>query len=126
MAAQHKAQHPLDTELRTRLRALDPHQQELAQRIGRRPAWLNKYIHGAGHATIDDVIRIVAVLNGLDPPQLTEWERQLLRLFRRLKDPDRQHDVLLYLAHVAGRRGGSSAPAERTPRGANSKGPGKP
>lgn len=126
MAAQREAQHPLDTELRARLRALAPHQQELAQRIGRRPAWLNKYIHGAGHATIDDWIRIVAVLNGLDPPQLTDEERQLLRKWRRLKDAERQQDVLLYLEHVAGRRKGSSAPAERTARGANSKGPGRP
>ena len=126
MAAQSFVQHMLDTELRTRLRALDPKQNELAKRIGRKPAWLNKYIHGAGHATIDDVIRIVAVLIGVDAPRLSDEERTLLRRWRRLKDADAQRDVLRYLTHVAGRRKGSSAPASQRRRGVNHKGPGKP
>lgn len=126
MAAKQSAQHPLDTALRAHLRADDTHQQELAKRIGRQPAWLNKYIHGSGHATIDDVIRIVAVLVGLDAPQLTQKERQLLRGWRRLPDADAQQDVLLYLGAVVRRRRGSSARGEQRPRGANHRGPGRP
>jgi hypothetical protein len=118
--------HPLDTELRTRLRSLKEKQNELAQRIGRRPAWMNKFIHGAGHATIDDWIRIAAVLSGVDPPRLTDDERQLLRRWRRLPDDDARQDALLVLASVARRRRGSSARAERKSRPANHKGPGRP
>jgi hypothetical protein len=47
-AKQFAQQHPLDTALRAHLRTDDTHQQELAKRIGRQAAWLNKYIHGAG------------------------------------------------------------------------------
>jgi hypothetical protein len=123
-AKQFAQQHPLDTALRAHLRTDDTHQQELAKRIGRQPAWLNKYIHGAGHATIDDVIKILAVLVGIDAPRLTDKERQVLRWWRRLPDADAQQDVLLYLGAVVRRRRGSSARAERKPRGANHKGPG--
>jgi plasmid maintenance system antidote protein VapI len=87
-AKQFAQQHPLDTALRAHLRTDDTHQQELAKRIGRQPAWLNKYIHGAGHATIDDVIKILAVLVGIDAPRLTDKERQVLRWWRRLPDAD--------------------------------------
>jgi transcriptional regulator with XRE-family HTH domain len=124
MAASSSASHPLDTELRARLRAIDPPQRELAERIGRKPAWLNKYMHGAGHATIDDVIRIVAVLSEVEA--LSELERRVVRGLRRLKDSDRQHDVLWYLERVVMRRKGSSAPGGQTRRGATRKGPGKP
>lgn len=118
------AQHPIDAEIRDRLRRAGPHQEELAARLGRSTGWLNKYMNGAGHATIDDVIRIGAILIGVDAPRLTEMERRVLRGLRRLP-AERQQDVLLYLEKVAGRRrGGSSARAERIPRATNNKEPG--
>ena len=118
--------HPLDTELRARLRAHKMKQSTLAQRIGRKPAWLNKYIHGAGHATVDDVIRIVAVLSGLDAPRLTVAEQQLLHQWRRLKTTEAQQAVLDHLDFVAGRRPGSAARPVRPAPGTTHKGSGKP
>jgi transcriptional regulator with XRE-family HTH domain len=123
MSAQSPIQHPLDTELRARLRALDLKQSELAKRIGRKPAWLNKYIRGLGHATIDDAIRIVSVLIGTGA-QLTEREQRLLRGFRRLKDDAPQLDVLRHLERVVLPRTRSSGRGGQTRRGATRKGPG--
>jgi hypothetical protein len=125
MSAQSSSQHPIDTELRTRLRALDKKQSEIAKRIGRKPAWFHKYIHGKGHATIDDAIRIISVLIGVDA-ELTEREQRLLRGFRRLKDDEPQLDVLRHLERVVLPRTRSSARGGQTRRGATRKGPGKP
>jgi hypothetical protein len=94
------AANPLDEELRERLRkfvtasssaAARPRQIELAKRIGRNPAWLNKYVNGAGHATVDDVIRMIAIVIGIDGPRLTDEEQRVLRAWRRVpveKKPD--------------------------------------
>jgi hypothetical protein len=69
----------LDTFLRARLRESITNQKEVAKRIGRSQGWLNKYINGSGKATIDDVIRLVAiVLLGVDE-RLTREQRKLLR-----------------------------------------------
>ena len=116
-------QHPLDAALREHLRALAPRQVEIAQRIGRSQGWLNKYIHGAGHATIDDVIKIAAVLTGVDAPRLTDAERRVLRLWRRLS-ADQQQDVIDFLELLARRRRSQSiGRAARTPRAGSNKGP---
>jgi transcriptional regulator with XRE-family HTH domain len=95
------AANPIDKEIRERLRKLVTasssataarlRQIELAKRIGRSPAWLNKYVNGAGHATVDDVIRIVAIVIGIDAPRLTDDEQLVLRAWRRVpveKKPD--------------------------------------
>jgi transcriptional regulator with XRE-family HTH domain len=117
------AQHPIDTEIRERLRTLAPRQIEIAQRIGRSQGWLNKYIHGAGHATIDDVIKIAAILTGVDAPRLTDAERRLLRLWRRLP-VDSQQDVVDFVETVDRRRRGQAAGRSgRSPQGATRKGP---
>jgi hypothetical protein len=122
MAKHLAAQHPIDTEIRDRLRILAPRQIEIAQRIGRSQGWLNKYIHGAGHATIDDVIKIAAILTGVDAPRLTDDERRLLRLWRRLPG-DQQQDVVDFLETLARRRGQSAGRLGRSPRAATHKGP---
>jgi hypothetical protein len=99
------AAHHIDLEIRDRLRKLvsvsnpataRPRQIELAKRIGRSPAWLNKYVNGVGHATIDDVIRIVAIVIGVDAIRLTADEQRLLRLWRRLST-DKQHDLIAWM-----------------------------
>lgn len=120
------AKHPIDAEIRARLLQLDPHQKEFAKRIGRSPAWLHKWMNGRGHATIDDLIRIAADLIGVGgEPPLSELERRVLRLWRRVPD-EAQPDMLAVLKMAGRRRGGSSAPAARTRRVANNTTPGKP
>jgi transcriptional regulator with XRE-family HTH domain len=116
-------QHPIDAEIRARLRTLAPNQIELAKRLGRSQGWVNKYLNGAGHATIDDVIRIGAILIGVDPPRLTDAERRLLRAFRRLP-VDRQQDAVDFLEGYARRHPRSAGRAGRTGRASNHKGPG--
>lgn len=120
-------EHPIDAEIRTRLRQLKPRQIELAQQIGRSPAWVNKYLNGAGHATIDDVIRIAAIVIGVESARLTDEERRLLRAWRRLPT-DKQQDVTDFLQTLGKRRRTtrSDVRSGQTPRGANHKGPGRP
>jgi len=119
-------EHPIDVEIRDRLRQLKPRQIELARQIGRSPAWVNKYLNGAGHATIDDVIRIAAIVIGVEPSRLTDAERRLLRAWRRLPT-DKQQDVSDWV-HTLGKRRAtrSDVRSGQTPRGANYKGPGRP
>jgi transcriptional regulator with XRE-family HTH domain len=88
--------HPIDTALRARVKAFAPNQAEFAAAIGRSAGWLNKYMHGAGNATVDDVVRMVALLIGVETQPLTETERKLLRALRRLEDPQLREDVLAY------------------------------
>jgi transcriptional regulator with XRE-family HTH domain len=123
MAKHMASQHPIDTEIRDRLRILAPRQIEIAQRLGRSQGWLNKYIHGAGHATIDDVIKIAAILTGVDAPRLTDAERRLLRLWRGLEADDQQDVVDFLEMRGRRRRGQAAARSARTPRGASHKGP---
>lgn len=94
-------QHPLDGELRAKLRAMGPNQSELARQIGRQASWLNKYMHGAGHATIDDVVRILAVLSGAGTGGLSESETRLLKAWRDLPDDDRREDAIASIQAVA-------------------------
>jgi len=71
--------HPIDAALRERLRALKPNQKDLAKRIGRSQGWLNKFMNGAGKATLDDMIRLTAiVVLGVDNPPLTAAQRKFL------------------------------------------------
>lgn len=95
-------EHPIDKEIRERLRHRKPQQTDLAKQIGRSPAWVNKYLNGAGHATIDDLIRIIAIVIGVDPSRLTDAERKLLRAWRRLP-ADKQQDVVDWVSTL-GRR----------------------
>lgn len=77
--------HPIDAEVRARLRELKPNQKEFATAIGRSSGWLNKYMHGVGNATIDDVVRIAAMLIGATAaPGLTESETRLLVALKKI------------------------------------------
>lgn len=95
-------QHPIDAELRRRLRELGPNQIELARAIGRKQPWLNKYMQGGGKATIDDVIRIIAVLIGVETQSLTDVERRILKAVRTLPE-ERREDAVLSLEASARR-----------------------
>lgn len=117
-------QHPIDTEIRDRLRKLAPNQIEFAKRLGRSQGWLNKYINGAGHATIDDVIRIGAILIGVEAPRLTDAEQRLLRAWRRLPIAHQQDALEFLQAFVRRRRPRSAARVGRTSRAPNNKAPG--
>lgn len=53
----------LDGRIRQKLRAANPNQQQLAQRMGRSQSWVSKYLAGEGSlATIDDVVAIADFL----------------------------------------------------------------
>lgn len=90
---------PLDSALRARLRKAKPHQTEFAQAIGRSPAWLNKYMHGTGHATLDDAVRILALLIGVDQPQITVLERRVLKALRSV--PEERREDAAYVMEIA-------------------------
>jgi len=120
--------HPIDAAFRERLRALKPHRKELAKRIGRSQGWLNKYINGAGKATIDDVIRLAAiVLLGVDSPPMTAEQRRLLRDWDSLPPAGRRHVKQTLAVWRAGRleqRAKSSARSEQKTPGTSGKSPG--
>lgn len=112
-------QNTLDKAFRARLRDADLNQTEAARFIDRNQSWLNRYMHGAGHATIDDVLRLVAFLIGVETPPLSEMERRLLKAWRLIPE-NRQDDAVVVLENVAkGYRRQlspeSAAPAVRTP-----------
>lgn len=89
--------HPIDGEIRARLRGLGGNQSAIARQIGHSPSWLNKYLSGKGHATIDDIVRIAAVLIGAHAEPLSGIEERLLRAFRGLSDDDRREDHVALL-----------------------------
>jgi len=125
--------HPLDAALRARLKHDPPTTQaEFAKSLGRSAGWLNKYMNGTGNATIDDVVRIVALLIGVETKPLTTDERKLLKAFRTFEAEDDRQDALAYLElrakRLVARRGPSkesSEPAARTPPATSRKAPGK-
>ena len=122
--------HPLDAALRDRLRTTsDLQQSALASAIGRKPSWLNKYINGVGHATVDDVVRMLALLIGVDAQQSSEMERRLLRAWRQIP-PDHQEDAIAVLVNAAKgfrprQSPESNAPAVRTTQETKSRARGK-
>jgi len=117
--------HPIDQELRERLRKIGPKQTEFARAIGRSQGWLNKYMNGAGAATIDDLVRIAAVLIGANVPSLTESEQRLLRAWKQIPESQRVDAVEFFENHARflrrGRGRGSAAPAAQTPPATKSK-----
>jgi len=83
--------HPIDRAVRAHLRKLDLHQKETALAIGRSPGWVSKFLSGTGHATIDDLIRILALALGVHG--LSKMERRLLKAWRRLPAPSQADAV---------------------------------
>jgi transcriptional regulator with XRE-family HTH domain len=110
---------PLDKALRARLRAANPNQTEFARAIGRSPAWLSKYMHGAGVATLDDAVRMLALLIGVDQPRLSAQERRLVKALRAI--PEERRDDAAFVMELAakgyrrGQRPRSTAPSPQTP-----------
>lgn len=112
-------QHPIDREIRDRLRRLGPKQGSFARAIGRSQGWLNKYMNGAGHATVDDVIRIAAVLIGAEMPKLTDAQRRLLHAWDQIPAESQEDAVNLFEVYARRLRRGlpprSTAPKGQTP-----------
>jgi transcriptional regulator with XRE-family HTH domain len=97
--------HPIDAEVRARLKAAVPHQAEFAAAIGRSSAWLNKYMHGAGTATIDDVVRMMALLIGVtNGPALSKPARKLLRALQQLPAEEQEDGAEFFAAWVQTRQ----------------------
>jgi transcriptional regulator with XRE-family HTH domain len=121
--------HPIDQEVRERLRQLGPKQVEFARAIGRSQGWLNKYMNGAGTATIDDLIRIAAVFIGAEAPTLSATEQRLLRAWKQIPEPSRLDALAVFENHARflrrSRARGSAAPAAQTPPAATSKARGR-
>lgn len=92
--------HPIDATVRAKLRDANVNQIAFAAAIGRSQGWLSRYIGGEGKATIDDVIRIAALLIGVGDQTLSESERRLIRALRKLPEDD-VLDVLSYAEHRA-------------------------
>jgi transcriptional regulator with XRE-family HTH domain len=88
--------HPIDAAVRAKLRELSPNQQALADVIGRSQGWLNKYMHGDGNATLDDIVRIAAAFVGVNVQPLTELERRLLKAFRAVRGERREDAVTVF------------------------------
>lgn len=120
--------HPIDAEIRERLRKSEPNQIELSKRIGRSQGWLNKYMNGGGNATIDDLIRIAAAMIGFEAAPLTGLERRLLKAFRGVR-PERHEDAVVVFENIAKGRllrpQESDAPAAHTPPATSRKSRGK-
>jgi hypothetical protein len=110
---------PLDTALREHLRAVKPHQVEFAQALGRSAGWLNKYMHGAGNATIDDVVRMVALLIGVERLPLTGLERDVVKALRAVPEERREDAAIVMKTAARGYRHGrhpkSTAPTNHIP-----------
>lgn len=122
-------EHPIDEAIRAWLERHVENQRALSVAAGHSTSWLHKYINGAGHATIDDLVRLAGLLFGLNLPAITETERKLLRAVQPLELSDQQ-DVLAYAELRAKRapRGAStesSAPAAHTPQATSRKERGK-
>lgn len=125
---------PLDAGIRKRLlAAVDAglNQSALARAIGRSAGWLNKYIYGAGHATIDDLLAMARFFKmsllefiGLPPgSEFTADERDVIDRFRALS-PKARESIKAILRempsettpHATPRREGRAARRRPSPR----------
>lgn len=127
----------IDGRVREKLRELKVNQSHLARFLHRSQGWLNKYLSGTGHATIDDLAGMAAYFGvslnqligetqlslGADRGEsLKADERRLLRTWRRVP-PDLQpaaFDLLELFARrtrlaraLGSRQRTASAPPER-------------
>lgn len=123
-------EHPIDAEIRAWLERHVQNQKELSVSVGHGTSWLHKYVNGAGHATIDDLVRIAGVLFGMNLPVLSGLEQRLLKAWRAIPDAARQEDAVVVFENIAkGYRRGkpqeSTAPAAHTPPAKVRKGHGK-
>jgi transcriptional regulator with XRE-family HTH domain len=91
MPISHRTSHPIDLAIRERVAALAIPQKDLAKAIGRSPGWVNKFLNGKGHATIDDLVRLLAYALGVQG--LSDMERRMLKAWRRLP-PTAQADAV--------------------------------
>lgn len=110
-------EHPIDREIRAWLKIHAGNKSELSVKVGHSKSWLHKYTNGAGHATIDDLVRLAALLTGLNLPVLTEADRKLLKAIQGMNDSEKL-DVVAYAEHRGrlahrGRLKESSEPEER-------------
>jgi transcriptional regulator with XRE-family HTH domain len=118
----------LDAGIRKRLRVrVDAglNQSELARAIGRSAGWLNKYIHGAGNATIDDLLAMARFCKmsllefiGLPPgSEFTAEEREIVDRFRGLS-PKARESVRGLLGELRADQSQDAGPRRREARAA--------
>jgi hypothetical protein len=90
--------HPIDAEIRAWLAEHVENESKLSLAVGHSKTWLHKYINGSGHATVDDLVRIAALLLGLNMPALNDSAQKMLKSFQALSADD-QKDVIAYAEH---------------------------
>lgn len=81
-------EHPIDQEIRAWLKRHVDNRKELSVAAGHSTSWLQKYVNGEGHATIDDLVRIAGLLFGLNLPVISPIQRELLKACRGLGETD--------------------------------------
>lgn len=115
MAKRDKADHPIDAHIREWLRAHVHNEKELSIQAGHGNAWLHKYINGNGAATVDDLVRVGAMLLGVNLPELSEDELKLVAIYRSFVDPDEREELMAYAKHresLAAQRDALKSPSE--------------
>ena len=125
-----KLDQPLEAALREFLRNHKPNQKQLAVRIGRSQGWMNKYLKGQGKATMDDVVRLLAiVVLGVEAPPLPAAKRRLLETWDVLSPSERRQLkgwLSLLLRNRDARPLKSAAPLPQKNHGTSGKSSGKP
>jgi transcriptional regulator with XRE-family HTH domain len=125
-----KLDQPLDAALRAFLRNYKPNQKQLAERIGHSQGWMNKYLKGQGKATMDDVVRLLAiVVLGVEAPPLPAAKRRLLETWDVLSASERRQ-LKVWLALLRRNRDArsskSTAPSPQKNHETSGKSSGKP
>lgn len=119
MAKRDRADHPIDAHIREWLRAHVHNEREISFAAGHGNSWLHKYINGNGTATVDDLVRVAAMLLGVNLPELSADELRLVTVFRSFVEDDEREELLAYAKHrekLAAQRGAlkeSSGPMAR-------------
>lgn len=104
-------------------------QVEAARRAGLKQPWLNRYINGEGEATIDEVVRLLAVVAGADlPDAIDEFANRLLQAWKQIPKERQEAAVKFfefYAREQAEQHQGLAQTTVRTPLAAKNKGRGK-
>jgi hypothetical protein len=121
--------HPIDGEIRAWLKRHVDNASELSVAVGHSTSWLHKYMHGSGHATIDDLARLAGLLMGVNLPILTDVQRELLKCCNGLEEPDLR-DVIAFASHRSrlsqrAQSKESNGPVARTPQATGRKARGR-
>jgi plasmid maintenance system antidote protein VapI len=92
-------QHPIDKGVRDYLRNAGLNETEFARAIGWNQATFHRWINGEGHATIDDIVRMVAQVIGANPKPMTGLELRLVRALSKVPEEIQEDAVAVFERH---------------------------